>query len=140
MTGNGIDTCLNLVVVREAIQFRFRHGVLPAVDSTFLSTLLRSKLVVEAVEVLTRSKGSITLNSPLNPIESSEQDPRLDVDCCGHSVENLSTMPDPDPPLLTIGRMYQQLFLAVALPLLVNGPEQLIDLLLLNHWHQRSSP
>ena len=81
-TGNGIDTCLNLVVVQEAIQSRFRHGLLSAVDSTFLSMLLHSKLVVEAVEVLTRLKGSIAPNSPLNPIESSERDPRLDVDCC----------------------------------------------------------
>ena len=78
MTGNGIDTCLNLVVVREAIQSRFRRGVLPAVDSTFLSMLLRSKYVVEMIEVLTRSKGLISLNSPLNPIDPSERDPRLD--------------------------------------------------------------
>ena len=103
-TGNGINTCLNLIVVWEAIQSRFRHGVIATVDSTFLSMLLRSKLVVETVKVLTRSKGSIVPNSPLNPIESSEWDPRLDVDCCGQGVENLSTMPDSDPPLLRIRR------------------------------------
>ena len=124
-TGNGIDTCLNLVVVREAIQSRFRRGVIATVDLTFLSTLLCSELVVETIEVLTQSKGSIAPNSPLNPIDSSERDPRLDVNCCGHRVE-LSTTPDPNPPPLTIRRTYRQHFLAVTLP--IDGPEQLIDL------------
>ena len=111
--GNGIKTCLNLVIVREAIQSRFRRGVVTAVNSTFLLTLLCSKLVVEMVEVLTHLKGSIVPNSPLNPIDSSEQDPRLDVNCCGHGMKNLSTTPDPNPPLLTVRRMYRQLLLVV---------------------------
>ena len=136
-----METCLNLVIVREAIQSRFRCGVVATVDSTFLSTLLRSKLVVEMVEVVTHSKGLIVLNSPLNPIESSEWDPRLDIDCCGHRVK-LSMTPDTNPPPLTIGRTYQQLFLAVALrfPLSVNGPEELIDLLLFHHWNELPLP
>ena len=52
-TGNGTDTCLNLIIVREAIQSRFRRGVAATADPTFLLTLLRSELVVETVEVLT---------------------------------------------------------------------------------------
>ena len=44
-----MDTCLNLVIVQEAIQSRFRCGVVATVDSTFLSTLLRSILMVDMV-------------------------------------------------------------------------------------------
>ena len=82
-------------------------------------------------------KGLIVSNSPLNPIDSSERDPRLDVDCCGHGMENLSTMPDLDPPPLMIGSMYRQLFLVVVVcfPLPVNSPEQLVDLFLFHHWN-----
>ena len=140
-TGNGIDTCLNLVVVREAIQSRFRRGVVATVDSTFLSTLLHSELMVETVEVLTRSKGLIAPNSPLNPIKSSERDPRLDIDCCRHHVE-LSTTSDPNPPPLTIRSTYRQLLLVVvvSLPLPVNGAEQLVDLFLFHHWNELSLP
>ena len=136
-TGNGIATCLNLVIVQEAIQSRFRCGVVATTDPTFLSTLLRSKLVVDTVEVATHSKGSISPNSPLNPINSLERDPRLDVDCCGHHVE-LSTTPNTNPPPLTIRRTYQQLFLAVTFP--IDGSEQLIDLFLFDNWYQLSLP
>ena len=48
-TGNGTDTCLILIIVQEWIQPRFRHGVVTAGHSSFLPTLLRSKLVVETV-------------------------------------------------------------------------------------------
>ena len=122
---NRIKTCLNLVIVQEAIQSRFRCGVVTAVDSTFLSTLLCSKLVVEMVKVATHSNGSIAPNSPLNPIESSEWDPRLDVDCCRHCIKNLSTTPDLNLPPLTIGRTYRQLLLVVMVhfPLPVDGLE-----------------
>ena len=78
-TGNGTDTCLTLVIVREWIQPRFRRGVVTAGHSLFLLTLLCSELVVDTVEVTTRSKGSISPNSPLNPIDSLERNPRLDV-------------------------------------------------------------
>ena len=104
-TGNGIETCLNLIIVQEAIQSRFRCGVVATVDSMFLSTLLRSILMVETVEVATHSKGLIAPNSPLSPINSSERDPRLDVDCCGHCVK-LNMTPDPKPPPLTIRSTY----------------------------------
>ena len=137
MTGNGIDTCLILVIVREWIQPRFRRGVVTAGHSLFLPTLLSSELVVEMVKIAMCSKGLISPNSPLNPIDPSERDPRLDVDCCRHRVE-LSTTPDPNPPPLTIRRMYQQLFLAVTLP--IDGPEQFINLLLFDNWHQLSLP
>ena len=110
-------------MVWEWIQPRFRRDVITAGDSSFLPMLLCSKFVVDMLKVAMHLKGSILLNSPLNPINSSEWDPRLDVDCCGHSMENLSTTPDPNPPLLTIGRMYQQLLLAVAFhfPLPINA-------------------
>ena len=139
---NGIETCLNLVIVQEAIQSRFRRGVVTPVDSTFLSTLLHSKLVVETVKVLTHLKGSITPKSPLNPIKSLEWDPRLDINCCGHSVENLSTTPDLNPPPLIIGRTYRQLLLVVVVrvPLPINGLEQLVNLFLFHHWNELPSP
>ena len=54
------------------VQSRFRCGVVTAVDSTFLLTLLCSKLAVEMVELLTCLKGLIMLNSPLKPIDSSD--------------------------------------------------------------------
>ena len=140
-TGNGIDTCLNLVIVWEAIQSRFRHGVIATVNSTFLLTLLRSKLVVDTVEVVMRSKGLIAPNSPLNPIELSERDPRLDIDCCGHCVK-LSTTPDPKPPPPMIRSTYRQLLsvVVVCFPLPVDGPEELVDLLLFHHWNELPLP
>ena len=58
--------------------------------------LLHSKLMVEMVEVLMHSKGLISPYSPLNPINSLEWEPRLDVDCCGHAIGNLSMMFDPE--------------------------------------------
>ena len=133
-TGNGTDTCLILIIVREWIQPRFRRGVITAGHSSFLPTLLHSELVVETVEVMMCLKGSISPNSPLNPINSLEWDPRLDVDCCGHCVK-LSTTPDPKPPLMMIGSTYRQLLLVVMvrLPLPINGPEQLVDLFLFHH-------
>ena len=79
-TGNGIDTCLVLVIVQEAIQPRFRCGVITTVDSSFLPMLLCSELMVEMVEILTRLWGSIPLYSPLNPIDPSEWEPRLDIE------------------------------------------------------------
>ena len=66
ITGKGTDTCLILVIVREWIQPRFRCGVVTAGHSSFLPTLLSSELVVETVVVATRSKGSISPNSPLS--------------------------------------------------------------------------
>ena len=67
--------------------------------------LLHSILVVDTVKVLMHLKGSISLNSPLNPINFLEWDLRLDVDCCGHVMGDLSMMFDPEPPLI-IRRMY----------------------------------
>ena len=64
-TRNGTDTCLILIIVQEWIQPRFRGGVVTAGHSSLLPTLLSSELVVETVEIATRSKGSISLNSPL---------------------------------------------------------------------------
>ena len=140
-TRNGIDTCLILVIVREWVQPRFRHGVVTTGHSSFLPTLLRSELVVETVEIATCSKGLISPNSPLNPIDSSERDPRLDVNCCRHRME-LSTTPDPKPPPLTIGSTYRQLLLVVMVrfPLPIDGPEQLVNLFLFHHWNKFPLP